>query len=80
MNWKWDEIRHSIFLRIYGGLILVCLLVGVFAYVLIQSINAQRAQNYREDMASSAFYLITQGIERQQDAISRQNWMTPVCC
>ncbi len=75
MNWKWDEIRHSIFLRIYGGLILVCLLVGVFAYVLIQSINAQRAQNYREDMASSAFYLITQGIERQQDAISRQNWI-----
>jgi two-component system sensor histidine kinase RstB len=75
MNWKWDEIRHSIFLRIYAGLILVCLLVGVFAYVLIQSINAQRAQNYREDMASAAFYLITQGIERQQDAISRQNWI-----
>lgn len=75
MNWKWDEIRHSIFLRIYAGLILVCLLVGVFAYVLIQSINAQRAQNYREDMASAAFYLITQGIERQQDATSRQNWI-----
>jgi two-component system sensor histidine kinase RstB len=75
MNWKWREIRHSIFVRIYAGLIFVCSLVGIFAYVLIQSINAQRVQNYREDMASGAFYLITQGIARQQDAISRQNWI-----
>jgi two-component system sensor histidine kinase RstB len=48
---------------------------GDFAYVLIETINGQRAQNYREDMASGAFYLITQGIARQPDAISRQNWI-----
>lgn len=71
MNGFW----HSIFLRIYAGLVLVCALVGVFAYVLVQSINAQRAQNYREDMASGAFYLITQGVVRQPDAPSRQNWL-----
>lgn len=71
MNSFW----HSIFLRIYAGLVLVCALVGIFAYVLVQSINAQRAQNYREEMASGAFYLITQGIARQPDAVSRQNWL-----
>lgn len=53
----------------------MCVLVGVFAYVLIETINGQRAQNYREEMASGAFYLITQGIARQPDAISRQNWI-----
>ncbi|MEY2863616.1 MAG: hypothetical protein RLY58_1323, partial [Pseudomonadota bacterium] len=75
MNWKWRDVRHSIFVRIYAGLILVCLLVGLFAYVLIQSINAQRVQNYREDIASGAFFLITEGIARQPDAVSRQNWL-----
>ncbi|MEC7119717.1 MAG: ATP-binding protein [Pseudomonadota bacterium] len=70
-----NGLWHSIFLRIYAGLILVCALVGIFAYVLVQSINAQRAQNYREEMASGAFYLITQGIARQPDAISRQHWL-----
>ena len=71
MNGFW----HSIFLRIYAGLVLVCALVGVFAYVLVQSVNAQRAQNYREDMASGAFYLITQGVVRQPNAVARQNWL-----
>ena len=66
---------HSIFLRIYAGLVLVCALVGIFAYVLVQSINAQRAQNYREEMASGAFYLITQGVLRQPNAVARQNWL-----
>lgn len=75
MNPRFESLRHSIFLRIYAGLVLVCVLVGVFAYVLIETINGQRAQNYREDMASGAFYLITQGIARQPDAISRQNWI-----
>jgi two-component system sensor histidine kinase RstB len=75
MNSRFESLRHSIFLRIYAGLVLVCVLVGVFAYVLIETINGQRAQNYREEMASGAFYLITQGIARQPDAISRQNWI-----
>jgi two-component system sensor histidine kinase RstB len=75
MNPRFESLRHSIFLRIYAGLVLVCVLVGIFAYVLIETINGQRAQNYREDMASGAFYLITQGIARQPDAISRQNWI-----
>lgn len=70
-----NSFWHSIFLRIYAGLVLVCALVGVFAYVLVQSINAQRAQNYREEMASGAFYLITQGVVRQPNAVSRQNWL-----
>lgn len=75
MKRRLDGLRYSIFLRIYTGLVLVCVIVGVFAYVLIQSINGYRAQSYREDMASGAFYLITQGIIRQPDAIARQNWL-----
>ena len=70
-----NRFWHSIFLRIYAGLVLVCALVGIFAYVLVQSINAQRAQNYREEMASGAFYLITQGVLRQPNAVARQNWL-----
>lgn len=68
-------LASSIFFRIYAGLVLVCALVAFFAYVLINSINAQRAAAYREDMASGAFYLVASGIARQQDAFARQNWL-----
>lgn len=70
-----DKLRYSIFLKIYAGLLLVCALVGLFAYVMVQGVNTYRLDKYRETMASGAFYLIVQGVERQQDAESMQGWL-----
>jgi two-component system sensor histidine kinase RstB len=70
-----DKLRHSIFLKIYAGLLLVCALVGLFAYAMVQGVNAYRLDKYRETMASGAFYLIVQGVERQPDAESMQGWL-----
>lgn len=47
--------RHSIFLRIYVGSVLICLFVGGLTYLLLVGIARERAQNYRENLASSAF-------------------------
>jgi len=70
-----DKLRYSIFLKIYAGLLLVCALVGLFAYAMVQGVNAYRLDKYRETMASGAFYLIVQGVERQTDADSMQGWL-----
>jgi len=70
-----DKLRYSIFLKIYAGLLLVCALVGLFAYAMVQGVNAYRLDKYRETMASGAFYLIVQGVERQHDADSMQGWL-----
>jgi two-component system sensor histidine kinase RstB len=70
-----DKLRHSIFLKIYAGLLLVCALVGLFAYAMVQGVNAYRLDKYRETMASGAFYLIVQGVERQSDTESMQGWL-----
>lgn len=45
---------RSIFFRIYAGLLLVCLAVAFFAYLLIETINQERIQSYRETVATGA--------------------------
>lgn len=62
-------------MRIYAGLILICLLVGLFAYILINTINDERAQTYREDIATGAFYVVAQGVARQPVGVARENWL-----
>ena len=56
-----SSLNQSIFLRIYAGLLLVCLLVVLFAQLLINVINGERVQNYRENMATAAMYLVDAG-------------------
>ena len=68
-------MRHSIFFRIYAYLVLLCVVVAIIAYILIQGVNYKRAQAYREEMASGVFYIISQGIARQTTAQTRQNWI-----
>jgi two-component system sensor histidine kinase RstB len=70
-----DKLRYSIFLKIYAGLLLVSALVGLFAYAMVQGVNAYRLDKYRETMASGAFYLIVQGVARQPDRESMQGWL-----
>ena len=60
--------KHSIFLRIYGGLVILVVLVALFGYLLVQIINYQRAQEYRESLTDGISYIITEGISRQPNA------------
>ena len=73
-----SSLNQSIFLRIYAGLLFICLLVAFFAQLLITTINAERVQTYREDMASAAFYLIDSGLSRQVTAQERNFWLSDV--
>ena len=73
-----SSLNQSIFLRIYAGLLFICLLVAFFAQLLITTINAERVQSYREDMASAAFYLIDSGLSRQVTAKERNLWLSDV--
>ena len=73
-----SSLNQSIFLRIYAGLLLVCLLAALFAHLLITTINAERVQTYREDMATAAFYLIDAGLSRQVKPTQREAWLEDV--
>ncbi len=67
--------ERSIFFRIYSGLLLICLVVAFFAYLLIESINQERIQTYRESMATGAFYLTSQSVLSQKTPHERQVWL-----
>ena len=73
-----SSLNQSIFLRIYAGLLLICLLVALFAQLLITTINGERVQTYREDMATAAFYLIDAGLSRQVKPTQREAWLEDV--
>lgn len=64
----------SIFVRIYGGILLVIAAVALLAWGFIQAINDQRAASYRESMATGIFHLIALGISRQQGE-ARTAWL-----
>ncbi|MFT4021400.1 MAG: sensor histidine kinase BfmS [Acinetobacter sp.] len=68
--------KHSIFLRIYAGVIVLVALVAVFCYLLVQIINYQRAQEYRESLTDGIAFVISQGVERQATAQQKQDWIS----
>lgn len=70
-----SSLNQSIFLRIYAGLLLVCLLVVLFAQLLINVINGERVQNYRENMATAAMYLVDAGLAHQPTANGKVQWL-----
>ena len=71
-----SSLKHSIFVRIYTGLLIVCLCVALFAQLLMDTINKERVQSYRENMATGAFYLISEGIDRQDSKSQRHYWLS----
>ena len=71
-----SSLKHSIFVRIYAGLLIVCLCVALFAQLLMETINKERVQSYRENMATGAFYLISEGIDRQTNKSQRDYWLS----
>lgn len=68
--------KHSIFLRIYAGLVILVALVALFAYLLVQIINYQRAQEYRESLTDGMAYIISEGIARQQNEQQKKDWIS----
>ncbi len=71
-----SDLKYRIFFRIYTGLLLLCLGVAVLSYQLLTVINDYRAQNYREDIATGIFHVITQDIIRQPNAEQREFWIS----
>lgn len=65
----------SIFVRIYGGLLIVISTVAICAYLILQVINEQRATDYRVSMATGFFRLIALGVARQAPGPARDAWL-----
>ena len=68
--------KHSIFLRIYAGLVILVVLVAIFGYLLVQIINYQRAQEYREFLTDGIAYVISEGVSRQQTPQQKRDWIS----
>ena len=71
-----SSLKHSIFVRIYAGLLIVCLCVALFAQLLMDTINQERMQTYRENMATGAFYLVSEGLAHQESETQREYWLS----
>lgn len=63
---------NSIFLRIYGGMLLVLVTVLLLALVAVHQINGIRAEDYRERIASGTFRLMADNLEPMDHAERRQ--------
>ena len=68
--------KHSIFLRIYAGLVILVVLVAIFGYLLVQIINYQRAQEYRESLTDGIAFVISEGVARQQTPQQKIDWIS----
>lgn len=68
--------KHSSFLRIYAGLVVLVMLVALFGYLLVQIINYQRAQEYRESLTDGISYVIGEGIARQPTKQQKLDWIS----
>lgn len=68
--------KHSIFLRIYAGLVILVVLVAIFGYLLVQIINYQRAQDYREFLTDGIAYVISEGVARQPTPQQKRDWIS----
>ncbi|MUG31621.1 MULTISPECIES: ATP-binding protein [Psychrobacter] len=73
-----SSLKHSIFLRIYAGLLLVCLFVALFAQLLVDTINKERIQTYRENVATGALYLVSSGLKQQASETQREYWLNDI--
>lgn len=68
--------KHSIFLRIYAGLLILMVLVACSGYILTQMINYQRAQEYRESLTDGMAYIMSEGIARQPNRQQKEDWIS----
>ncbi|WP_299725548.1 ATP-binding protein [uncultured Endozoicomonas sp.] len=64
----------SIFLRIYGGLLFSLVLVSVLSGIVVTIVNSVRLVEYREDMASGTFRLVSDVLS-SLPGDERQKWL-----
>ncbi len=64
----------SIFVTIYGGILLVVLSVGLVAYFSLTYINKHRAKAYTEEVATAMFHIAAVSIARQPEEM-REIWL-----
>lgn len=55
-------ILNSIFVRIYGGMLLVLVLVGICGFLAIERLNDARLTQYREQLANGTFRLMADNL------------------
>nr|WP_290446704.1 sensor histidine kinase BfmS [Acinetobacter pseudolwoffii] len=63
-------------MRIYAGLVILVVLVAVFGYLLVQIINYQCAQEYRESLTDGMAYIISEGVARQPNLQQKMDWVS----
>lgn len=68
---------NSIFLRIYGGMVLVCLLIGVVFYISLEAINFFRLQYFRSQLVTGPVQLIAE-LTQSQPEDYRSRWVDEV--
>ncbi|MZR62325.1 ATP-binding protein [Alcanivorax sp. DP30] len=64
---------NSIFLRLYGGLLMALCFIGAITYASVQLVNQYRSDIYREEMARGTFYLMAEGYQRYESE-ERDRW------
>ncbi|EXA64006.1 HAMP domain protein [Acinetobacter baumannii 348935] len=50
--------------------------MAVFSYLLVQIINYQRAQEYRESLTNGMAYIISEGVARQPNLQQKMDWVS----
>lgn len=65
---------NSIFVRIYGGILVALLIIGALTYAGVELVNDYRSQLYRERMARGTFYLMAEGYRERASDEERQAW------
>jgi len=68
---------NSIFLRIYGGMVLVCIVIGIIFYISLEAINFFRLQYYRTTLVEGPVKLIAE-LTVDQPADYRARWVSDV--
>lgn len=68
---------NSIFLRIYGGMILVCVLIGILFYASLEAINYFRLNHYRTNLVTGPIALVAE-MTTTQPADYQQRWVQEV--
>ena len=68
--------KHSIFFRIHAGLLFLVGLIALLSYMMVQLINYQRVQEYRESLTDGVSYIISEGISRQPNEQQKRDWIS----
>ncbi|WP_372769472.1 sensor histidine kinase [Pseudoalteromonas sp.] len=66
---------QTLFLRIYGSVILAICIVLLLTYFVFSEINKHRYQQHLAEQLSGTLYLIKQGIGRQKNIDDRERWL-----